>query len=95
MAGRFEAHITFDRLSDWRVKCLPDTFTGFSFSAIDGDPVMGKKAYCYLTAYDSSSENLLSRVKRVAKYAQSVGVVPLREKIEEIIYDSRTGYQRV
>jgi hypothetical protein len=86
---KFEAHITCPREASREVEV--SLTEGWVFSAIDGDPVMGKQAYCYLTAYDTDAQLLLERVTAKAAYLRLQGVEVLREKIEEIIYDTKTG----
>jgi hypothetical protein len=80
----FEAHITYDIEHKSRVAALCPH--GWKFSKIDGDPVMGTKVFCYLTSYRNDDQELL-RAARAA--VGMVGVLPLRLKIERIVYDSK------
>lgn len=92
--AKFEAHITLPReQSDEVEKMALDS--GWTYSAIDGDPVMGKQAYCYLTAYDPNDENLLKRMRIVTAMLKQRDVHVLREKIERIVYDTKTGVNEV
>lgn len=86
---KFEAHITCPRVTSAVVKTF--AVQGWVFSAIDGDPVMGKRPYCYLTAYDTNGVNLRDSVESMASALRMCGVEVLREKVEEIIYDTKTG----
>lgn len=88
---RFEAHLTFPRLEHDIVKDVADS-TSWSFSAIDGDPVMGKQAYCYLTGYSDSGKALQLSLQFVATVAKAKGATLLRSKIERILIDSKTGW---
>lgn len=88
---KFEAHITMRRDQSEIVKGF-DGVLGWSFSAIDGDPVMGKQAYCYLTAYGPIGTDLLVKVQTLSNVLRDNGVEVLREKVEEIVYDSKTGH---
>lgn len=89
--AKFEAHVTCDRSQSLIVQKVADSI-GWTFSAIDGDPIMGKQAYCYLTAYDTSGHALMVRMlNEVRPLLDRHGVEPLRFKIEEIVYDSKTG----
>lgn len=88
---KFESHITCFRSNSDKVKEIGES-AGWSFSAIDGDPVMGKQAYCYLTSYDTDGQNLHDSMKVVAASLEAVGITPLRLKIEEIIFDTKTNY---
>jgi hypothetical protein len=88
-AHRFEAHITLDKEYGPRLR---EGLKGWQYSAIDDDPIMGQKPYCYLTAYDPDPEDLFERmlvVEDILVYEMDIPV--LRKKIERIIYDSKTG----
>jgi hypothetical protein len=87
---KFEAHITIPRDSAIVVEAIAKK-TGWTFSAIDGDPVMGKQAYCYLTHYMTDGRELLTATRTVSGMLRMGGVEVLREKVERIIYDSKTG----
>ena len=50
---------------------------------------MGKKVYCYLTAYRSNASILFASMSTVVSELQSRGVTPLRQKIEAIVFDAR------
>lgn len=87
----FEAHVTFDRDLATLIKLNlhVDAFKKWKYSQIDGDPVLGKKVFCYLTAHDASGESLSERTKAVVAKARELGFAPVRAKIEQIIYDER------
>ncbi len=51
---------------------------------------MGKKVYCYLTAYRSNASDLFASMSSVVSELQSRGVTPLRQKIEAIVFDTKT-----
>jgi len=87
---KFEAHITCPRNEGTKVSWYGEIF-GWKFSAIDGDPVMGKQAYCYLTGFDTDGQRLLTRMQGVCEALRQARVEILREKVEEIIYDTKTG----
>lgn len=90
---KFEAHITMPREQGQLVEQMAASLLGkFSYSAIDGDPVMGKRPYCYLTAYDTDGLRLLETVRFASLNLRSAGIDVLREKVEEIVYDSKTGH---
>jgi len=56
--SKFEAHITMPRDKAEDVEKWAE-ISGWKFSQIDGDPLMGKQAYCYLTNYDTDGKRLL------------------------------------
>lgn len=86
---KFEAHITCPRAASAAVEARSGEH--WKFSAIDGDQVMGKQPYCYLTAYSTNSQELLGRVIAMGALLRADGIEVLREKVEEIIYDTKTG----
>jgi hypothetical protein len=90
---KFEAHITCPREESLVVGYFAKD--GWSFSVIDGDPLMGKRAYCYLTAYDTDGRKLLARTRELASALRSYKIDVLREKVEQIIYDTKTDYDCV
>lgn len=89
---KFECHLTFDKTHRAVVQTLRDDW---KFSEIDGDALMGAKSFCYLTAYDTKAHRLLDRAKAVEQAAKQHGAEALRCKIEEIVYDTRTGINRI
>jgi hypothetical protein len=94
--AKFEAHITFDRAKSKLVQGLADDTGGkWKVSAFDADPIMGDKPYCYLTAYDKDEIMLLDRMSQVAGLAEVRGIPVLRQKIERIIYDTKTGVDEI
>lgn len=82
----FEAHITFDRMWADQVKIL-GVEVGWKFSQIYGDPVMGNRVFCYLTAYDRDPHSLLARMNKITA---ACGMPHERTKIERVVYDSKT-----
>jgi hypothetical protein len=53
---------------------------------------MGKQAYCYLTGFDTDAQALKERMLDISSDLRNAGIEVLREKIEEIIYDTKTGH---
>ncbi len=91
MERKFEAHITMPREQRDLVE-RQASIMGWSFSIIDGDPIMGQKPYCYLTAYHTDGQKLLAVMNEVSGVLSKGGVTILREKLEEILYDTKTGH---
>ncbi len=52
---------------------------------------MGDKPYVYLTAYSPDAHNLRRAMEIVASALRVAGVDVLREKIERIVFDTKTG----
>lgn len=82
----FEAHITYDRVWADQVKIL-GAEVGWKFSQTDGDPIMGNRVFCYLTAYDRDPHSLLARMNKITAACE---MPHERTKIEKIVYDSKT-----
>ena len=82
----YEAHITYKAEHRAHLEAL--LIPGWKFSAIDGDPVLGKEVYCYLTSYDKDGKNLLARMQRTV---ETIGFEAVRQKVEQIVYDTKTG----
>lgn len=87
---KFESHITFPISSAKTVEKI-GIFSGWKYSQIEGDALLGAKPYCYLTAYEPTEEELYNRMMTVKAFAETSGIEVLRTKIERIIYDSKTG----
>lgn len=89
---KFESHLTTHiKFADIVEKCCTPE-SGFKFSKIDGDALMGAKPYCYITAYDSDKFKLFDRMEFAKRHLSNEwGIETLRIKIEEIIYDTKTG----
>lgn len=81
----YEAHITYKEECRTMLEAL--TIPGWKFSCIDGDPVLGKQKFCYLTSYDIDGKILLHRMRMVV---ESMGFSCVRQKIEHIVYDTKT-----
>lgn len=92
---KYEAHITCERRDALRLQEIaainPGAESQWTFSQIDGDPLMGKTPYAYLTAYDSDALRLKTRMNLIAVRLRTVDVPVLRCKIEQILYDTKTG----
>jgi len=68
---------------------------GWTFSCIDGDPVLGNHIFSYATNHFDTEEialiELNNAVNNLAYYGQS-DVEVLRAKIENVIYDMRFSH---
>lgn len=79
---KFEIHLTFD---------APAELPGWSYSKIDGDPVLGGGPRHYLTSYATSLERALAKIgdARLLLGIRFLADHLLREKIEQIVHDVR------
>lgn len=84
----FECHITCDLADEEVVEAVAKDHH-WKTSTIDGDPVLGQKAFIYLTAYDVELPRMMHRMSAACGALQGFGVRSLREKIEVIIYDRK------
>lgn len=90
----FEVHVTCNRHDDLRAQQAVSAFPNlkdFHFSAIDGDPQLGKKAHCYFTCHKTNYITAYHQMKMCVAALNHAEVVVLREKIEMIMYDTKTG----
>lgn len=92
--NKYECHITCAREHAAQVESLGKTMR-WSFSQIDGDPLMGQQPYCYLTHYHTDGLELKISMALVSRALRAGGVPVLREKIERIVYDTKTGVNEI
>jgi hypothetical protein len=93
---KFECHITMSRSDGPAALNVSAEYSHlegglWKYSQIDGDPVMGQQVFCYLTRYDTSYVRLYSAMKTLVAALPQNGVNVLRQKIELIMYDTKTG----
>lgn len=88
MKDCFECHITMrGKPDDIRPKVEKEQW---SFSCIDGDPLLGAGVKCYATNHfpkEMSVDAVIKELKNTVKSLQNEGVIVIRMKIELIIYD--------
>lgn len=89
----YECHITINAESTvqllWLEALAGDI--GWKFSRIDGDPVLGKGVFTYFTRHDTNADRMKSRMQNAVARLSEAGFHVVREKIEHIIYDTKTG----
>ena len=86
----FECHITTTVTSAEEAERLAKLF-GWKTSEIKRDPLLGDASHFYLTRHDRSYRRIETDMKLLAADLRAVGCVVLREKIELIVYDTKTG----
>lgn len=92
----YECHITIE--GDSAATEAVVNQLGWKFSAIDGDPVMGKGVKCYATKHFNAklpAEAVADTVGLVADELRSLGCNVTREKVELVIHDTRAKSVRV
>ena len=87
MERGYECHLTFR--DDPEAKLEEFTPYGWTFSKIDGDPLLGQQVYCYWTAWNGSQGVMEDEMRRQINRARELGFPLVRAKIEHIIYDQR------
>ena len=94
--AKYEAHITCPReSSDTIQRLITRRLTKWKFSAFDADPLMGDKPFAYLTSYDPSDEDMLDHMTEAAYALEAAGVPVLRQKIERIVFDTKTQVDEI
>jgi hypothetical protein len=91
---RYESHITVDKQWAAAVEGLAKDYD-WSYSVIAGCPLLGQGTYCYLTGYSTDAAQLKKRVELTAEHLRVLGIKPLRCKIEEIVWDTKTGVDEI
>lgn len=91
---KYEAHVTCPREASDEVRKVGE-LTGWKFSAFDADPIMGDKPFCYLTSYSQDVYRLRAESDALARLLAQHGVQVLREKIERIVFDTKTGVDEI
>jgi len=89
MKSDFECHITMkgDRSS---LETLVARLRGnWTFSCIDGDPVLGAHVFCYATNHFGSELEAKMRTNDATGELICAGVNPIRAKIEHVVWDLR------
>lgn len=92
---KFECHITLLKpKTTSEAKLLFDISSRHSFrtSWITGDPVLGAGNWFYISGYDENYHNLFLKMKNVVREISSHNIEIIREKIEEILYDTKTNH---
>lgn len=90
-----EIHFTFPYDQDEEVQRICRNLDSSTFplkhSCIYGDPILGKEKYSYISSYASSIEQAVDRTAWIRNLLASTGMVAIREKIEIVVFDTKTG----
>lgn len=92
---RFESHVTLPSPNNLELKMQLISIARthqMKPSWITGDPVLGDGKYFYISGFDSTFDVLLNKIKVLVADLQSHKFEVIREKIEQIMYDTKTGY---
>lgn len=88
----YECHVTMD--GDKELCEIACNDIGWKFSAIDGDPVLGKGVKCYATKhfnYKLEEEVVLEILKQAAEEIHLMGIKVTRRKVERVLFDDRSS----
>lgn len=88
----YECHITINQADQPRHEIREAVERiGWKFSAIDGDPVMGKKVYCYATKHFKKEVPEADVIRELLDTAAGLKDFcnVLRSKVEIVLYDDR------
>ena len=83
-----ECHITVDKKFAVALEAIA-TVLHWKYSCIDGDPVLGKQAFAYLTTHDTDFERMAGRMDTVCGQLGGMLIPVIRKKIELIVYDTK------
>lgn len=94
MSRYYECHITIEQLPNQSREHVRQAVerTGWKFSAIDGDPVLGNKVLCYATrhfANQMAPGDVSQRMNIVAEDLSTNQLKVVRQKVELVVYDTK------
>lgn len=88
----YECHVTLEGPRHLSENIVAKHGRGWTFSCIDGDPVLGNFIFSYATNHYTTEEEarmeLNSAMNKLGQYG-GTDVVVRRAKIEKVIYDMR------
>jgi hypothetical protein len=87
-----ECHITISKPENVdELDALAARF-GWKTSFIHGDPLLGKAGYFYFTTHHVDYDKIFEKMEFLSGYLEGAfNIVPLRKKIEQIVYDTKTA----
>ena len=92
---KFESHITLNKpkdITEAKLLFKIASDNNIKTSWITGDPVLGVGKWFYISGYSTDFDNLLEKVKNVSHQIKNNNIEVIREKIEQIMYDTKTNY---
>lgn len=90
MKKYYECHITFNGEPGYSLTCVESL--GWKFSRIDSDLDLGAGSRCYATKqfnFKYSEQIIIDVLEDMANDLKTVGLNPIRSKVEVVIYDKR------
>jgi hypothetical protein len=94
MIGDYECHITMMAKDDLQTVAIENLVhaIGWSFSKIDGDPLLGPGVKCYATTHYAdivAEEEVILRLGMTVGELTKNGCEVVRCKVEKIVFDRR------
>lgn len=86
----YECHITVT-VADAKAATVIADCMGWKTSEIKRDPTLGDGSHFYLTAHSPDMPRLRGKMEETSLKLAEAGCKVLREKIEHIVYDTKTG----
>lgn len=86
----YECHITI-AVKDAEKACKLLQAFNWKTSEIKRDPILGDGSHFYFTRHDQSHGKIETHMRLAANTLRYAGIEVLREKIELIVYDTKTG----
>ena len=90
----YECHITLRRADGSKAEEIAKLLH-WKYSQIDGDPVLGKEVFAYLTTHSNDMLTIHKRMTTAVDHLRSVGIEVVREKIELIVYDTKAKVRQL
>jgi hypothetical protein len=86
----YECHITVDARNAEAATAIAKRL-GWKTSQIDGDPLLGDKVFFYLTKHARAFQTILHDMLETGTILEAAGIALIRQKIELIVFDTKTG----
>lgn len=86
----YECHITTETSSAEKAAQVAQTL-GWKTSEIARDPLLGDKNYFYLTLHERTFGEIKARMEHCVSILRANEIPVIRQKIEIIIFDTKTG----
>jgi hypothetical protein len=90
----YELHITVRPTAgaEGPLQSAIESYPGWHYSCIYGDPVLGKHPYCYATTHIETTVNIqdvITHLESMGKNLRRQNFSTIREKVELVLYDKR------
>lgn len=93
--NKFECHITVNKpkdITEAKLLFKIASDNNMKTSWITGDPVLGIGKWFYISGFNTDYQILFNNMKAVCTKLEKMNIEIVREKIEQILYDTKTNY---